>query len=108
MAFCLAVKEFYLHPVTVYMQDDKGGFTSSKFTVKFRRVPLPEMDSLKALTGKELIQSVVIGWKDLVDEQGDDVEFTPEHLEQLISIGPAFSAVYDAFWESQIKAKAKN
>ncbi|MCB4811697.1 hypothetical protein LG204_10260 [Methylovorus menthalis] len=108
MAFCLAVNEFYFHPVVVFMQDDKGGFTPSKFVVKFRRVPLPEMESIKALTGKELVQSVVIGWKDLHDEEGNEVEFSEEHLDQLISIGPAFSAVYDAFWDSQFKAKAKN
>lgn len=108
MSFCIAVKPTYPWPVKVSMQDGKGGFTTSTFKAIFARQSVDEIEEIKSLQTKEALKRVLVGWSDLVDEDGVAVEFNDENFERLISILPALKGLVDAFWESLAKAKEKN
>ncbi|MDF3024803.1 MAG: hypothetical protein K0R10_2164 [Alphaproteobacteria bacterium] len=108
MAFKLTQKPTFVSRVTVETPNQKGGFDRSAFNVEFRRAGMDEIEELKKLPGKEVMEKVLVGWSELLDDDNQPVDFNDDNLRALLNIPPALLAMSAAFWESLFKAREKN
>lgn len=107
MAFKIAQKNSYKVKVKVQTPSDNG-FETSEFTAEFKRVGMKELEDLKELPQREVIEQVMIGYADLLDEENKQVDFNQVNLGILLDIPQAQLAITEAFWSSIFKAKEKN
>ncbi|MFC7515097.1 hypothetical protein ACFQUU_08785 [Herbaspirillum sp. GCM10030257] len=75
---------------------------------EFNYVDLDELDELRGKTHKEVMERVLAGWNDLIDENGDQVPFNVATKKALYVIPQAFEALVKGFWESIYGAKRGN
>ena len=108
MAFKIAKKPTFSAKVEVLTPNEKCGHDQSSFTAKFSRVGSKELEELRKLPQADVMREKLVGWADLQDEAGNDVEFNNESLEALLDIPEAIYGLSMAFWGSVIKAKEKN
>lgn len=113
MSFKIALSETYSSPVSVTLPGEKA---PRKFELLFRRKTQSEMQSLAeraadlSLDDKAFCRQVVAGWEDkqVMDEDGESVEFSAQALEALLEIYPVPSSIVVAFYASASGAKTKN
>lgn len=108
MVFRIAQKPTFKARVEVVTPNLKGGFDASNFVAEFKRVATDELAALTKLTSKELLQSVTVGFEDLIDDENNSVPFNEVNLEALLAIPNAVIGMRDAFWAAVNKAKEKN
>lgn len=108
MAFKIAVTPTYRTKVIVEVPNQHGKFDRNDFMAEFKRVSMDDLDELRKLPQKEVLQQVLTGWSGLLDDENQEVSFNPANLSALLAIPPAFVATTDAFWGSVFKAKEKN
>jgi hypothetical protein len=107
MAFKIAQKNSYKVKVKVQTPSDNG-FETSEFTAEFKRVGMAELEELKELPQREVIEKVLIGYTDLLDEDNKQVDYNALNVGILLDIPQAQLALTEAFWQSIFKAKEKN
>ena len=61
---------------------------------------MDEIEELKKLPGKEVMEKVLVGWSELLDDDNQPVDFNEDNLRALLNIPPALLAMSAAFWES--------
>lgn len=113
MSFSVALSETYSATVSVQLPGDKA---VRKFDLEYFRKSQDEIESLIAraksreLNDKQFAREIVSGWKDrqVLDEEGNAVEFSAQALEDLMSIYPVPSAIVEAFYTSISGARVKN
>lgn len=113
MSFTVALTETYTATVSVQLPGEK---IVRKFDLNFYRKTQEEIESLisrsKSLefNDKQFCREVVAGWNDkqVLDEEGNSVEFNTEALYQLMSIYPVPSSIVEAFYASISGARSKN
>lgn len=114
MAFKLAINPTFRDVVQVEMRGETGKIERSSFTAEFRRLQLPELEELKASVEKEAaelppsekwraqasaMRQVLVGWRDMVGEDGKTVvEFSETNRELLLVIPQALTATQLVFW----------
>lgn len=108
MAFIIAVTPSYKVKVTVELPNEAGKIEKSDFMAQFKRVSMDDLDDLRKMPQKEVLETVLIGWTGLLDENKESVPFNPANFAVVLAIPQAFSALADAFWSSIFKAKEKN
>lgn len=108
MAFKITQKPTFTSRVKVETPNNKGGFDRSDFLVEFKRVGMDEIEELKKLPQKEVMEKVIVGWTELIDDHNNPVDFNEDNLLVLLNISPAIMALSDAFWTSLFKAREKN
>jgi hypothetical protein len=108
MTFKLTQTPTFTVVVKVDTPNEKGGFDRSDFKAKFKRVTTDEMDELRTKLQRDVMREVLVGWDGLVDDAGQAVDFTSEHVDALLNIPPALAALADAFWNNIVKAREKN
>lgn len=108
MAFKLAPSPTFTVPVTVNVANDRGGYDKNTFEASFARTTVDELQDLSGLTTVELVRKKLKGWKLKDSDTSEDVPFTPENLELVLSIPPSPLAITTAFYEGVNGAKAKN
>ena len=108
MAFKITQKPTFISRVTVETPNQKGGFDKSPFNAEFRRCGMDEIEELRKLPQKEVLEKVLVGWSDLIDDDNQPVDFNEDNLRALLNIPPALLALGAAFWESLFKAREKN
>lgn len=108
MAFKIAQKNTYKVKVKVQTPNDNNGFDTSDFTAEFKRVGMQELEQLKELAQREVIQKVLVGYADLLDEENKPVDYNELNVSVLLDIPQAQLALTEAFWSSIFKAKEKN
>lgn len=108
MAFKIAQKPSYEVTVKVSTPNDKNGFDTSEYKARFKRVGMDELDELRQLPQREVLQRVMVGFSDLLDEDDAQIDFNEINFNTLLNIPQALNATAEAFWESIFKAKAKN
>lgn len=113
MSFSVALTETYPATVSVQLPGEK---TVRKFELNFYRKTQEQIESLIAraksqeLNDKQFALEIVAGWNDkqVLDEEGNSVEFSTEALYQLMSIYPVPSSIVEAFYASISGARLKN
>ena len=108
MAFKITQKPTFISRVTDETPNQRGGFDKSSFAAEFKRCGMDEIEDLKKLPQKEVLQQVLVGWSDLIDDDNQPVDFNDVNLRALLNISPALLALGAAFWESLFKAREKN
>ena len=108
MAFKLTQKPTFTVLVKVDTPNDKGGFDRSDFKAKFKRVTTDEMEEYRGKPQREVLREVLVGWEDLLDENNVAVDFNSEHVEALLNVPPALTALAESFWGNVVKAREKN
>ncbi|MCY1253020.1 hypothetical protein D9M68_123130 [compost metagenome] len=126
MTFKLAINPTFRDVVQVELRGETGKIERSSFTAEFKRLQLPELEELKASVEKEAaelpaaekwraqagaMRQVLVGWRDLVGEDGKTVvEFNETHRELLLMIPQALTALQFVFWTNSFGngAREKN
>ncbi len=108
MAFKIALTPSYKVKVTVETPNDSNGFDRSTFTAEFKRVSTDQLDEIQKKTKKEVVDEVLVGFSDLVDEDNKSVEYNDETRAALLAIPQAVKALADGFLSSIFNAKEKN
>lgn len=111
MTFKITQKPTFISRVTVETPNQKGGFDRSHFNAEFKRCGMDEIEELKKLPQKEVMEKVLVGWTDLIDDDNQPVDFNEDNRRALLNIPNALTAmgsIDGAFWGSLFKAREKN
>ncbi|MYM80535.1 hypothetical protein GTP44_00990 [Duganella sp. FT50W] len=117
----------YSTPVTVELPGDNGRVEKVVFTAVFRRLTISEIEDIhKRLAGPtvdadgtadttvatlnddELVRDVMVGWKDVQGDDGQQLEFNDANLTALLQIFPVRPTLVRKFFETISNARAKN
>jgi len=121
MSFKLAVSKDFAAVVTAEIPGDNGKAQKISFKVRFARLSTSEFDALikslgetdddgkRLVTDQDVVEQVLTGFgDDLLDDNGNALEFTPDNVASLCDVHPIRPAIVQAFFDSYFKAKAKN
>jgi hypothetical protein len=108
MSFKIALTPTYKVKVEVETPNEHGKFDKSHFMAEFKRGSTEELDELRKMDQKEVVEQMLVGWTGLVDAEGNDVPFNPVNRQALFKIPQALRGLIDGFWGSIFKAKEKN
>lgn len=108
MAFKITRKPTYKTEIKVEMPNGKGKRDVEKFMAEFKFLGIEKLDELKEKPHREVMSEVLVGWEDMVDDNGDPVEFNDLHKKALFDIPQAFDALVAGFWNSIFGAKKGN
>ncbi len=112
--FILKQSESYFWPVTIEFPVDGGKFKKETFEAEFKRISesrikeATKMVSEESLTDVDFAKEVLVGWKSVHDENGNEVPFSPATKSQLLDLPLVSRAIVFAFFESLSGAKRKN
>lgn len=119
--FKIAGSEHYFTNVAVKVPDGNGKYILHKFDAKFRRLSTTEIDEVyrrinkdklreneELLSDTELLHDVMVGWRGVLDQDGNEIEFTPENLDKLLEVFPVRPTLAQAWFDSLQAGKQKN
>lgn len=104
----------YWWPVVVEFASDGGKFEKEGFDAEFKRLPqdrlrvIGEQIDGGTITDLELLDVVLIGWRGIFDEAGDEVPFSETAKGRILNVAMVAQAVVSAWLESLAKGKRKN
>lgn len=78
MAFVIKKKESFIWPVTMKLAADGGKYDEQVIDLEFRHMKDSELQKIlkKSKSDKEFCKAVVVGWKDVKDENSNPVDFS--------------------------------
>lgn len=89
----------YKWPVKIEEPSDGGVFDISTFTLEFKCLDQPAIESFK--NNRDLLGAAVVGWgDDYVDEAGKPIPFSEQEKKYLLGRPPFLRAAAKAFFES--------
>src|SRR6059058_3658975 len=109
--FVLKKGNEYTWPVSFETPSDGGKFDRHSFDCVFRRIPqskIKEMVSNTGMNDAEFVREVLVGWKGIKDEQGQEIPFSELSLEEILDVPGLSGAIATAYLESIAGAKRKN
>lgn len=107
--FAFAATETYEFPVIVMTPGARGVWEKSTFMAEFRRVEVDEYEDLVRQRPVDVLDSVLVGWRDMrAADKKSWVEYNPEHKAAFLCVPQAVLATFQAFADSQNKARVKN
>jgi len=100
--FKLTKTRCVLWPVSVNVPLDGGAVEKHEIKVSFELLPTSESDALLqgADTNKALLRRVIIGWEGIADEDGAEIVFSAEALEQAIDVAYVRVALLNAYFQA--------
>tara|TARA_Y100001973_G_scaffold81660_1_gene120452 strand:- start:2026 stop:2331 length:306 start_codon:yes stop_codon:yes gene_type:complete len=101
------------------MPTDNGKHKRTDFKCKFKEIKQTEVEKyqqkfsttdLKALfeAARECAKKVIVGWSDVFDEEGNQVEYNQENLNEVLEIPGLAIAISTTYVNSLNEAKRKN
>ncbi len=107
--FAFAATETYEYPVVVSTPGARGVWEKSTFLAEFRRVEVDEYEDMVRQRPVDVLENVLVGWREMraADKRGF-VDYTPEHKAAFLRVPQAVLATFQAFADSQNKARVKN
>jgi hypothetical protein len=108
MAFIRKKVASFGWPVTVEIPSDGGKFEKQLFNVTFKRLGRSEFTKLADKGDVELLEAVLEGWDEIVDEDGAAVPFTAANLKGFLDDPYFCRGVVKAYLESLDGAQVKN
>ena len=107
MPFKVRKVSSYEWPVKVDVPE-KGRFKEETFTAVFRKISRSEFNSLIDDGDEVLVDHILMGWKGIVDDDGDEIEFCDDIKAALVDDPHFLRGLISAFSESLVEAQAKN
>ena len=104
----------YWWPVVVEFASDGGKFEKETFDAEFKRLPQDRLREIgekidgTLITDLELLDQVLVGWRGIFDEAGDEVPFSETAKGRILNVAMVAQAVVSAWLESLAKGKRKN
>ncbi|HYC03717.1 MAG TPA: hypothetical protein VED40_10510 [Azospirillaceae bacterium] len=103
--FRIQVDQTYPFPVDVRVPSDAapGQFATHRFTALFRVLPTDEARALLAKPDsldRDLLGQVLVGWRDVADEDGQPLPFGDEARDRLCRDPRVQAALVDAYRKS--------
>ena len=104
----------FLWPVEIFMPLDNGKVECQKFNVKFKILSKEQQNNVLGAThvdDVEILRDVVVGWDDSIkSEDGRNLEFNAENMEDLIHIPYVRIGIFKAYFKaiSGDQARIKN
>lgn len=101
----------YDWPVPVRLPQDGGTWREERFVARFRMLPIAELKALSAGESSDaalLLDRVLVGWSDVMTEDGRPLPFTAENKAALLGIVYVRNALIFAFWGSVNQAPEGN
>ena len=83
MAFVMKKKEKFLWPVKIKTPKDGGGYEEQSLSLEFKKMgnkELRELGKSKSEDLSDFAKAIVLGWKDVKDESGNELPFSPEFI----------------------------
>jgi len=115
MAFVLkADPGSYYWPVSIDVPTDGGRFKRETFEVEFQTLPQSELEGFQqdaaedSMKDSDFCRRVVMGWKNIIDEDGNELPYSLILFEQMIDLPLVAAAITRAYFESLQGRKAKN
>jgi len=110
MAFVRKKVKTFKWPVQVQEPSDTkpGEFETSEFTAVFKRVGMSKLQNSKDDENIDLIRKVLVGWEGIVDEDGEEVPFSDEVLEEQADDADWIKAVLNTYAATYAEAEAGN
>lgn len=108
--FCIAVSPTYTETV----RGELPGRVAVEFKAIFRRLTVAEFQALRQeileqnLSDARVIDRVLVGWADVVDEAKAPIDFTPDALARVLQIAGVDELIVKAYFESFDGARRKN
>ena len=100
--------------VSFRVQESPGAFAEHSAMLLFKQLPEQDhvalIDRIKAgdIYDIDIARQAVVGWVDVVDDDGQQVEFSPDVLEQLLGIPGVASAAVRQYFELRNGGPEKN
>lgn len=121
MKFVMVKKHLYWWPVTVRMPDPEtaGAYFEQTFEMQFeaqnREAALAAQEHYAALAtererieaDKEQMRQICVGWRGIIDEDGVDLPFSVERLDDAIGVSWFRAGVMRAIAEANLGLEAK-
>lgn len=110
MAFVRKQAKTFKWPVTVTEPSSSkpGKFEESTFTAVFKRVKMSQLEKMAETTGVDFLEKVLIDWEGIEDEDGSEVAFSKEALQEFADDADWARAVLSAYTATYAEAEAKN
>jgi hypothetical protein len=112
--FKIVQPDSYSWGITVEFPVDGGRVEKQTFDGVFKRLTQSRLAEIQAAITKDemrdvdLAREVLVGWKGVVDGDGDEVPFSESARDQLLDIPLVASSIVIAFMNSLTGAKRKN
>ena len=93
----------YKWGVTVNIPTDGGIFQPQTFTAIFKRVTVTELKDLiekEKSNDNELAKTILVGWEDVVNAEGQNIPFSEEALQLLLETPTVPAAICISFMDS--------
>ena len=107
MPFKVRKGSSYEWPVKVEVPE-KGRFKEETFTAIFRKVSRSQFNSLIEEGDEALVDHILLGWKGVVDDDGDEIEFCDSVKAELVDDPLFLPGLITAFSDSVLGAQVKN
>lgn len=108
MAFKRSISPVFTLEATVNVANERGGFDKNTLMCTFKRATPDELKELRELPHADVVRRQLVNW-DLVDKDTkENVPFSDEELEAVLSISSAPVGLAAAFWEGCAGARSKN
>ncbi|MBF0093991.1 MAG: hypothetical protein HQL34_05540 [Alphaproteobacteria bacterium] len=100
--FKLTTHHSYSWPVIVQTPVDGGKFTKATFDATFKVIPQERIDAIVrgGNVDAELLCEVTQGWKGVQDDDGQDLPFSEEARDRLLSVPYVRAGLVDAYLDS--------
>lgn len=113
--FKIGQTDRFTYPVSVEVVGDNGKRSSYSFDAVFKRLSNDEFVEVSRsakmgdLPDIDLVRDVLIGWKGIQDEDGNDMPFTEANRDLVLNIWPVTPSIVTAFLEANTpKGRSKN
>jgi hypothetical protein len=126
MAFVLKQSTSYKWPVSFKLPVDGGKYEKQTFEAEFRRLPQARLNEIQdavqertraakagepidgMINDQAVADEILIGWSNVLDEDGDEIPFTTANKQQLLEVSALASSIIVAYFESVTGNKLKN
>ena len=95
-------------PVTISSPADGGKWWYETYTGTFKKVGIKQIEELADKGDPQLIREVLEGWKDIKDEDGNEIPFSLEELDLFLDDVNFIKGTVQAIIEMQKGASEKN
>lgn len=119
MAFVLKQSDTYMWPVTLVIPVDGGRREKHSFDAEFKRLSQTRINEIvrqakgtseeeATLEDQTACAEILVGWSNVVDDDGQDIPFSQKSLGQLLELPTIAAQIIRAWSESLEVAKRKN
>lgn len=123
MAFVLKQSDTYTWPITLVLPVDGGRREKHTFDGEFKRLPQTRINEIvrqaramergrlnedEVLEDQDAASEILVGWSNVVDDDGNEIPFSTKSLDQLLEIPTVAGQIVRSWFESLEVAKRKN